>query len=69
MNLNNVDENNQHEVDLAFKTLEFIEQLGDKEIPAEVLPKMRDVIANISDFQFRFAGSHFYLAHNDWSDY
>ena len=58
MNLNNIDESNQHEVDLAFKTLEFLEKL---EIPAEVLPKMRDVLANISDFQFRFAGIDFFI--------
>lgn len=69
MNLNNVDENNQHEVDLAFKTLEFIEKLGDNEIPAEVLPKMRDVIANISDFQFRFAGTYFELVDDELNCY
>lgn len=69
MNLNTIDESNQHEVDLAFKTLEFLGQLDEKEIPAEVLPKMRDVIANISDFQFRFAGTHFCLVHTDQNDY
>jgi len=46
---------NKEDIALAYRTLVFLGQFTDEQIPLNLRPKMRDVVANICDFQSRFA--------------
>ena len=50
-----MEENNSADIELAFRSLQYIQSLNPGDIPAPLRPKVRDVIANLCDFQYRFA--------------
>jgi hypothetical protein len=43
------------EIKLAADTLKWLNELSDEQLPEEIAPRMRDLVANICDFQYGFS--------------
>eukprot|EP01120_Amphizonella_sp_Union-15-10_P002623 TRINITY_DN12933_c0_g1_i1.p1 TRINITY_DN12933_c0_g1~~TRINITY_DN12933_c0_g1_i1.p1 ORF type:complete len:337 (-),score=68.31 TRINITY_DN12933_c0_g1_i1:31-1041(-) len=50
-----IQQDNQEDINLGYKTLVFLGQLEEEKLPLEQRQKLRELVANICDFQNRFA--------------